>query len=133
MLTLDALTKLVSSDEIDTVIIALTDLQGRLQGKRLTAQYFLDEVAGHGAEACNYLIAVDVEMRTVGGYNISSWERGYGDLRMKPDFATLRRIPWLEKTVMIQCDLETHEHRPPGFATAIGPVGRTWSRVPRRN
>lgn len=117
MLTLDALTKLVSSDEIDTVIIALTDLQGRLQGKRLTAQYFLDEVAGHGAEACNYLIAVDVEMRTVGGYNISSWERGYGDLRMKPDFATLRRIPWLEKTVMIQCDLEmhdplTHSHAP---------------------
>ena len=112
MLTLDALTKLVSSDEIDTVIIALTDLQGRLAGKRLTAQYFLDEVAGHGAEACNYLIAVDVEMRTVGGYNISSWERGYGDLRMKPDFATLRLIPWLEKTVMIQCDLEDHSHRP---------------------
>ena len=77
--------------EIDTVLLALTDMQGRLQGKRLTASHFLDEVAEHGAEACNYLLAVDVEMNTVDGYAMSSWERGYGDFEMTPDLDTLRR------------------------------------------
>ena len=112
MISLETLRTLVQNDEIDTVIIALTDVQGRLQGKRLTARYFLDEVADHGAEACNYLLAVDVEMRTVGGYRISSWERGYGDFVMKPDLSTLRRVPWLAKTAMVQADLGWHDHAP---------------------
>ena len=75
----------VDAGEIETVVLALTDMQGRLQGKRLTASHFLDEVVGHGAEGCNYLLAVDVEMNTVDGYAMSSWEKGYGDFVMRPD------------------------------------------------
>ena len=80
-------------------------MQGRLQGKRLTARHFLDEVLEHGAEACNYLLAVDVEMNTVDGYAMSSWERGYGDFEMVPDLDTLRPIPWHEGTVLCLADL----------------------------
>ena len=76
-------------------------MQGRLQGKRLTASHFLDAVVEHGAEACNYLLAIDVEMNTVGGYAMSSWERGYGDFEMKPDFDTLRCVPWHEGTALM--------------------------------
>ena len=79
-----------TAGEIDTVLLALTDMQGRLQGKRLTARHFLDEVAEHGAEACNYLLAVDVDMNTVDGYEMSSWQHGYGDFVMTPDLDTLR-------------------------------------------
>src|SRR5215212_6598373 len=89
-LTLDQLKTAVRQGAIDTVLLALADMEGRLQGKRLTGEHFLEEVAGHGAEACNYLLAVDVEMNTVEGYAMSSWERGYGDFEMKPDFDTLR-------------------------------------------
>src|SRR3954468_22823902 len=96
---------LVGAGEIDTVVACLTDVQGRLQGKRLHAQYFLDEVLGHGTEACNYLLAVDVDMNTVGGYAISSWERGYGDFVLQPDLATLRRTSWLPATAIVQCDV----------------------------
>src|SRR4051812_29817196 len=92
-LTLDALRTAVGDGSIDTVVIAITDMQGRLQGKRLDAQYFLDVVLEHGTEGCNYLLAVDVDMNTVGGYDISSWERGYGDFEMAPDLGTLRRGP----------------------------------------
>ena len=81
-LTVQELTPLVAAREIDTVIIAFTDMQGRLVGKRTSARLFLDELAEHGAECCNYLLAVDVEMNTVAGYGISSWERGYGDMAM---------------------------------------------------
>ena len=105
LLTLDTLRALVDAGEIDTVLLGLCDMQGRLQGKRLTAAHFLDEVAEHGAEGCNYLLAVDVEMNTVGGYAMSSWERGYGDFSLIPDLATLRRIPWLEATALVMCDL----------------------------
>ena len=80
-------------------------MQGRLQGKRLTARHFLDEVAEHGAEGCNYLLAVDVEMNTVDGYAMSSWERGYGDFVMRPDLDTLRPVPWQEGTALCLCDL----------------------------
>src|SRR3984885_12408711 len=80
-------------------------MQGRLQGKRFTARHFLDEVVEHGAEGCNYLLAVDVEMNTVEGYEMSSWERGYGDFSMRPDLATLRPVPWLEGTAMCLADL----------------------------
>ncbi len=83
----------------------MTDMQGRLQGKRLTARHFLDEVAHHGAEGCNYLLAVDVDMTTVEGYEMSSWERGYGDFAMRPDLSTLRLVPWQEGTAMCLADL----------------------------
>jgi glutamine synthetase len=95
----------VDAGEIDTVLLALTDMQGRLQGKRFTAGHFLDEVAGHGAEGCNYLLAIDVEMNTVDGYEMSSWERGYGDFAMRPDLATLRPVAWQEGTAMCLADL----------------------------
>ncbi len=112
MLSLEQLKKAVQDGAVDTVILALTDMQGRLMGKRLTADYFLAEVAAHGAEGCNYLLAVDVNMATVSGYRISSWETGYGDFVMKPDFNTLRMVPWQEKTAMVQADLEWHNHAP---------------------
>ncbi len=102
---LDALRSGVDAGEIETVVLALTDMQGRLQGKRLTARYFLDEVLAHGAEGCNYLLAVDVEMNTVGGYAMSSWEKGYGDFVMRPDLATLRPMPWEIGTVLCLADL----------------------------
>jgi glutamine synthetase len=95
----------VDAGEIDTVLLALCDMQGRLQGKRLSARHFVDEVAEEGAEGCNYLLAVDVEMNTVGGYAMSSWERGYGDFELIPDLETLRLIPWLEGTALVLCDL----------------------------
>ena len=93
-LTLDQLRNAVQAKTVDTVVLALTDMQGRLQGKRLTAPYFLDAVLEHGSEACNYLLAVDVEMNTVDGYAMSSWERGYGDFELKPDLGTLRLTPF---------------------------------------
>ena len=78
-LTIDALRAGVADGTIDTVVLAIVDIQGRLQGKRFDAEFFIDEVASHGTEGCNYLLAVDIEMNTVGGYTMSSWERGYGD------------------------------------------------------
>src|SRR3954453_20824980 len=111
-LTLDQLRNAVQAGRIDTVLLALTDMQGRLQGKRLTAHHFLDDVVPHGAEACNYLLAVDVEMNTVEGYRISSWERGYGDFAMAPDFSTLRRIPWHEATALCLADVQWDDGAP---------------------
>ena len=90
----------------------MTDMQGRLQGKRLTATHFLDEVVEHDAEGCNYLLAVDVEMNTVEGYAMSSWERGYGDFVFKPDMDTLRRVPWQEGTALVTCDLVWEDGSP---------------------
>jgi glutamine synthetase len=104
-LTLDRLTELVGSGAVDTIVVAFTDMQGRLQGKRIHANFFLDEVVRHGTEACNYLLAVDVDMNTVDGYAISSWEKGYGDFLLHPDFSTLRETPWLDGSVMVQCDV----------------------------
>ena len=102
---LEELRSRVEAGEIDTVLIALCDMQGRLQGKRLTARHFVEEVAEHGAEGCNYLLAVDVNMNTVEGFAMSSWERGYGDFVLKPDLDTLRPVPWQEGTAMCMCDL----------------------------
>jgi glutamine synthetase len=104
-LSLDALTAAVDAGEVDTVLLALCDMQGRLQGKRLVARHFLDEVVEHGAEGCNYLLAVDVEMNTVPGYAMSSWDTGYGDFVLVPDLSTLRPVPWLEGTALVLCDL----------------------------
>ncbi len=104
MLTLEQLSVHVDDGSVDTVLVAFTDMQGRLQGKRCAARYFLDEVAPHAAEACNYLLAVDVEMNTVDGYAMSSWERGYGDFVLQPDLATMRMVPWHEATALVLCD-----------------------------
>lgn len=111
-LTVDELEERVAAHEVDTVIIAFTDMQGRLVGKRASARLFLEELAEHGAECCNYLLAVDVEMNTVAGYEISSWERGYGDMAMKPDLDTLRSVPWLPGTVMVTADLTWLDETP---------------------
>jgi glutamine synthetase len=105
MLSLEELRLLVDDDEIDTVVLAFTDMQGRLAGKRLSAEFFLDEVVPNHAEGCNYLLAVDVDMNTVGGYEMSSWERGYGDFVMVPDLATLRRLPWHPGSALVLADL----------------------------
>ena len=104
-MTLDELRKAVDKGSVDTVLLTIADMEGRLQGKRLTAGHFLDEVVEHHAEGCNYLLAVDVDMNTVDGYAMSSWERGYGDFVMKPDMDTLRPIPWHEGTVLVMADL----------------------------
>ncbi|WP_309115524.1 glutamine synthetase family protein [Saccharothrix sp.] len=112
MLTVDELRELVDAGEIDTVLVAIVDMQGRLQGKRCAARYFLDEVLAHAAEGCNYLLAVDVDMNTVAGYAMSSWDRGYGDFVMKPDLSTLRRVPWHEGTAMVLCDIEWENGEP---------------------
>jgi glutamine synthetase len=111
-MTLDELRADASAGRTDTVLLALCDMQGRLQGKRMTARHFLDEVVEHGAEACNYLLAVDVDMNTVDGYAMSSWERGYGDFEMRPDLSTLRRVPWHEGTAMCLADIAWADHAP---------------------
>lgn len=111
-LSLEDLTSLVLGGDIDTVVVAFTDMQGRLVGKRVSARLFLDDVAGHGAECCNYLLAVDVEMNTVDGYEMSSWRRGYGDMAMIPDLATLRRAPWLPGAALVTADLRWLDKSP---------------------
>ncbi len=105
-LTVDQLRTLVADGAIDTVLVAITDMQGRLQGKRCAAEYFLNEVVPHATEACNYLLAVDVEMNTVDGYAMSSWEHGYGDFVLRPDLDTLRLVPWHEATALVIADVE---------------------------
>ncbi|HET9875925.1 MAG TPA: glutamine synthetase family protein [Mycobacterium sp.] len=117
MLTVTELHRLVTSGEIDTVVLAFTDMQGRLVGKRLAAGHFVEAVADHGAECCSYLLAADVEMNTVSGYSIADWGTGYGDMVMTPDFATLRRIPWLPGTAQVLADL----HWPDGNLVAVAP------------
>src|SRR5438067_9245543 len=105
LLSVDELRAAVAGGDIDTVVVAFADMHGRLQGKRFHARFFVDHVLEHGTEACNYLLAIDVDMNTVGGYEISSWERGYGDFVLRPDLATMRRASWLPATVMVQCDV----------------------------
>jgi glutamine synthetase len=113
MLSLDELTKSVADGSIDTVIVAFTDMQGRLMGKRLHGEFFVEEhVADHGIEGCNYLLALDMEMDPIPGYGIASWEQGYGDFALQPDLATLRRIPWLEATALVICDVVWHDGSP---------------------
>lgn len=112
MLTQAELERLVAAKEIDTVILAFPDMQGRLTGKRVSARLFVEEVAAHGAECCNYLLAVDVDMNTVDGYAMSSWETGYGDMVMTPDFDTLRLLPWLPGTALVMADLSFTDGAP---------------------
>jgi len=109
-LTLDKLKTLVADGTIDTVVVAMTDMQGRLTGKRIHGQYFLDEVVKHGTEGCNYLLAVDVDMNTVEGYEMSSWERGYSDFALIPDLNTMRLIPWQPGAVLVLADVAWLDH-----------------------
>ena len=101
----EELSRLIDADEIDTVVVAFPDLQGRLMGKRVTGRFFRDHVLDHGIDACSYLLAVDVDMTPLPGYQFASWETGYGDVLCKPDLGTLRVLPWLDKTALVLCDL----------------------------
>jgi glutamine synthetase len=112
MLDAKAVAELIGNDEIDTVLMVFPDQQGRFMGKRLTGRYFLDDVleGGEGAiHACNYLLAVDMEMEPIPGYAYANWDTGYGDLAMKPDLTTMRLVPWLEKTALVICDVFDEE------------------------
>jgi glutamine synthetase len=113
LLTVEQLRVEIDAGTIDTVLIAFTDMQGRLAGKRLSAEFFLDEVLASGhAEGCNYLLAVDVDMNTVEGYAMSSWDRGYGDFLLVPDLSTLRAVPWQPATAMVTADLGWEDGTP---------------------
>ncbi|MFE9058151.1 gamma-glutamylethanolamide synthetase GlnA4 [Streptomyces mutabilis] len=111
-LAVEELHALVAAGDIDTVVLAFPDMQGRLQGKRFAARFFLDEVLRHGTEGCNYLLAVDADMNTVDGYAMSSWDHGYGDFAMHADLATLRRLPWHEGTALAVADLAWEDGSP---------------------
>jgi glutamine synthetase len=113
VLTLDELRADVESGAVDTVIAAFTDMQGRLLGKRLDAEFFLEELdSGHEVEGCNYLLALEMEMDPVPGYAMASWERGYGDFGLQPDLRSLRRVPWHEATALVLCDVQWHDGTP---------------------
>jgi glutamine synthetase len=112
MLTLEELGADVASGAVDTVLLVMTDMQGRLMGKRLHAPFFMSEVAAHGAEGCYYLLTVDVDMNTVQGFSMASWDTGYGDFVFSPDMSTLRRVPWLERTALVVADLAWQDGTP---------------------
>ena len=112
MLSVDDLRQEAEAGAIDTVVTAFTDMQGRLFGKRIQVEYFLDEVTEHGVEGCNYLLALDMEMEPVPGYEMANWEKGYGDFGIVPDMATLRRMPWLDRTALVLCDVVEHDGSP---------------------
>ncbi|QLY34601.1 glutamine synthetase [Nocardia huaxiensis] len=115
MLSVADLLERVDAGTIDTVLVAMTDMQGRLQGKRCSARYFVEEVLDHATEACDYLLAVDVDMTTVDGYASSSWDTGYGDFVLRPDVSTLRLVPWWPGTALVLCDVERLDaHGEPG-------------------
>lgn len=113
MLTLEELTQKIHGGEIDTVLLVFSDLYGRFMGKRLDADFFLDDAVAHGTHACNYLLTVDMEMEPSPGYPFASWQKGYGDFHLVPDFATLRIASWLAKTAMILCDIEDEKKHSP--------------------
>jgi glutamine synthetase len=112
MLSLDELRQDAQAGTIDTVVTAFTDMQGRLFGKRIEVSYFLGEVVEHGVEGCNYLLALDMDMDPVPGYEMANWEKGYGDFAIVPDIATLRRVPWLDRTALVLCDVANHDGSP---------------------
>ncbi|HKV87016.1 MAG TPA: glutamine synthetase, partial [Candidatus Dormibacteraeota bacterium] len=113
MLTKEHLAHQVDAGDIDTVIVAFTDMQGRLVGKRVDAEYFVESsYQGESTEGCNYLLAVDMEMDPVPGYQMANWELGYGDFDLVPDFNTLRAIPWLGGTALVLCDVGWHDGKP---------------------
>ncbi len=105
LLDVETIERMITDDELDTILVVFPDLQGRLMGKRVTGTFFRDHVLADGVEACNYLLAVDVDMTPLPGYEFANWDKGYGDFACKPDPATMRLIPWLEKTALVLCDL----------------------------
>ena len=112
LVAVDDLRAAVVAGEIDTVLVAFTDMHGRLQGKRFHARFFVDSVLEHGTEACNYLLAVDVDMTPVEGYEMSSWDRGYGDFVLAPDLSTLRMVPWHPGTALVMADVQWEDGAP---------------------
>ena len=112
MLTVEKLQAAAKEGAIDTVVTAFTDMQGRLFGKRINVEYFLDEVTDHGVEGCNYLLALDMDMEPLPGYEMANWEGGYGDFGIQPDMDTLREIPWLDRTALVLCDVVNHDGSP---------------------
>src|ERR1700684_1081618 len=122
MLSLEELRVSVAVGDIDTVIVAITDMQGRLQGKRCHARFFLEEVVPHATEACAYLLAVDTDMNTVDGYQLASWETGYGDFMLVPDWTTMRAIPWQPGTALVLADVaELGDGHGPGAPVRVSP------------
>jgi glutamine synthetase len=113
MMTQDELVRRVNAGEIDTILLVFTDHYGRFMGKRLDADFFLEDAAKRGTHACDYLLTVDMEMEPVPGYRFANWEKGYGDFHLVPDFATLRAASWLEKTALLICNLEDEKNRSP--------------------
>jgi len=112
-LSVEELRAAIDADEIDTVLVVFPDLQGRLMGKRVLGRFFLDQVLDRSIEACNYLLAVDVDMTPLPGYRFANWDQGYGDFSAVPDISTLRRVPWLDKTALVVCDLvDEGDHAP---------------------
>ncbi len=114
MLTIDRLRELHDLGEIDTVLVVFPDMQGRFMGKRVLSSFFLSEVHNNGGaiEACDYLLAVDVDMKVLDGFRFTSWETGYGDFVCRPDLSTLHLVPWLEKTALVIGDLVDHDGAP---------------------
>jgi glutamine synthetase len=112
VITVDELRSDVETGAIDTVVVAFTDMQGRLMGKRVHAEFFLEDSVEHGVEGCNYLMALDMEMDPIPGYALASWDQGYGDFQLAPDFATLTRVPWLEGTALVLADLNSQDGSP---------------------
>jgi glutamine synthetase len=115
-LTLPELRAAAQAGEIDTVLMAAPDMQGRLQGKRVMPKFFLDSVVADAAEGCAYLLATDIECAPVDGYALTSWEKGYGDFVFVPDLATLRVAPWQPGAAMVLCDIELLGHQPAPMA-----------------
>ena len=111
MLTAAELHEEIANGAIDTVLVAFPDLQGRLVGKRVTGHYWAEQMQGgrEPVHACNYLLAVDVDMNPLSGYQFANWEQGYGDVAVQPDLATIRRIPWLDATALVVCDVVDEE------------------------
>ncbi len=118
MLTLSELAELVKRDEIETVITVFSDHYGRLLGKRITGDFFLQEIASEGMHACNYLLTTDMEMEPIPGYRYANWEQGYGDFHVVPDLNTLRRASWLEKSALVICDIYEEDS---GELTEVAP------------
>ncbi|MFN8051143.1 MAG: glutamine synthetase family protein [Acidimicrobiales bacterium] len=114
MITIDQLRDLHHTGDIDTVLVVFPDMQGRFMGKRVVASFFLSELTNNGGaiEACDYLLAVDVDMKVLDGFRFTSWETGYGDFVCRPDLSTLHIVPWLEKTALVIGDLVDHEGAP---------------------
>ncbi len=112
MLTLETLPHQIQSGDVDTVVVAFPDLQGRPVGKRVTGAFFLDHVLHHGIEVCDYLLACDVDMVPLPGYRFANWDTGYGDLNAVVDPQTVRPLPWLPGSVLVLCDLVTMDGPP---------------------